>query len=84
GPSRFALRLTDPGDFFRLDRMEILSGARPLDVGYAYERSGIDIRVTGLSPQHQANALEIDMGSSDKLARVYLWNGVALEPLLKP
>ena len=84
GPGRFALRLTDPGDFFRLDRMEILSGARPLDVGYAYERSGIGIRVTGLSPQHQANALEIDMGSSDKLARVYLWNGVALEPLLKP
>ena len=64
--------------------MEILSGQRPLDIGYEYSKSGFKIRVTGLSKQGQANMLEVDMGSAERLSRVYLWNGHQFTPLFTP
>ena len=79
---RFEMHLTDPDEFFRLEQLEILSGAQPLEIGYSYSKAGIVIRVTGLNDQRQANALEIDMGSEDRLARVYLWDGEQLVPLV--
>jgi hypothetical protein len=61
--------------------MEILTGARPLEIGYAYSKGTASIRVTGLSDQGQANALEIDMGSAANLAKVHFWNGQQVLPL---
>ena len=81
---RFSLRLLHPDEFFRLEEMEILSGQRPLDIGYEYSKSGFKIRVTGLSKQGQANMLEVDMGSAERLSRVYLWNGHQFAPLFTP
>jgi hypothetical protein len=79
---RFAMHLPDADEFFRLEPMEILSGARPLEIGYSYSKAGGVIRVTGLSEQGQANALEIDMGSESRLAKVYIWDGEQLKPLV--
>ena len=81
---RFAMHLAEPDDFFRLESMEILSGKRPLEIGYSYAKADVVIRVTGLSNQGQANTLEIDMGSKGRLARVYVWNRERLMPLVGP
>ena len=76
-----SMHLTAANEFFRLESMEILTGARPLEIGYAYSKGTASIRVTGLSDQGQANALEIDMGSAANLAKVRFWDGQQLLPL---
>jgi hypothetical protein len=76
-----SMHLTVTNEFFRLESMEILTGARPLEIGYAYSKGTASIRVTGLSDQGQANALEIDMGSAANLAKVHFWNGQQVLPL---
>ncbi len=76
-----SMHLTAANDFFRLESMEILTGARQLEIGYAYSKGTASIRVTGLSDQGQANALEIDMGSAANLAKVHFWNGQQVLPL---
>lgn len=81
---RFEMHLANPDEFFRLEQMEILSGAQPLEIGYQYTKAGVVIRVTGLSDQGQANALAIDMGSKDRLAQVYIWDEEQLMPLVGP
>ena len=76
-----SMHLTAANEFFRLESMEILTGARPLEIGYAYSKGTASIRVTGLNDQGQANALEIDMGSAANLAKVRFWDGQQLLPL---
>ena len=82
--STFALRLTTPGEFFRLESTEILSGARRPTRGYAYNKSGADISVAGLDTQGEANALHITMGSPEDMALVRVWDGKRLIPLVAP
>ena len=80
----FAMRLLSPNEFFRLEHMDILSGALPITIGYSYSKGDIIILVTGLNKQGQANALKIDMGSSKNMSQVYIWNGEQLTPLVGP
>jgi hypothetical protein len=80
----FAMRLLSPNEFFRLEHMDILSGAQPITIGYSYSKGDIIILVTGLNKQGQANALKIDMGSSKNMSQVYMWNGEQLTPLVGP
>ncbi len=81
GEHSFSMHLMAPDDFFRLEHIDVISGAIPIAVGYTYSKSGARIRVTGLNRQGQANALHINMGSAEKMARVYRWDGEQLIPL---
>jgi hypothetical protein len=82
--NRFTLRLLSLDDFFRLEHIDILSGAKPITVNYSYTKEDIVISVSNVNEQGQANALTIDMGSSKKMGQVYIWSGQQFVPLIQP
>ena len=82
GESGIFLRLLDPGDFFRLESMEILAGVLTPAIGYTYHKGPLHIRVMGLGAHGQANALEVELGSADLIQHVHYWDGQDLLPLV--
>ena len=78
----FVLRLTTPGEFFRLEIMDVLAGARRPERGLSYAKGPVTITVADLDAQGQANALRIT--SPEGLDRFYLWDGMRLGTLVAP
>ena len=78
----FILRLTAAGEFFRLDLMDVLAGARRPERGLAYGKGPFSISVADLNAQGEANALRVT--GAEGIDRVYLWNGARLRPLFAP
>ena len=84
GRHHFAISLSARKEFFRLESMDILTGATPITEGYSYSKAGVAIQISSINEQGQANGLKIDMGSAEKLAQVYIWKDGLLTPLVTP
>jgi len=82
GEQKFELMLPSPGDFFRLETVEILSKKRRPEMGYSYRKGEFRVTVRGFNRQGEANQLEIDMGDPQKLKQVMVWDGNGLIPLV--
>ena len=78
----FELKLLSPPAFFRIDTMEALSGRIHPQIGYTYTKDDIRITVAGLDAQGQPNHLRFDMGNTQRLNQVWVWDRSELVPLL--
>ncbi len=80
---RFELALGSPGEFFRLETIEVLSKQLRPGPGYSYTKGSARITAVGFNDQNEPNRLEIDMGTPERLKQVRVWNGERLVPVVQ-